>query len=90
MGRAAASCTWLLGAGRYVSSEAELEGPDMPAREAMGYPDLVMTPGKERHGLTAASRSSLLLCFGQYAVTDERVRYDTDGLPHGRASHLTH
>ncbi len=37
--------------GNRVSAEAEIEGLDMPEMGAMGYPDFVMTPGPEGHGL---------------------------------------
>ena len=37
--------------GNRVSAEVEIEGLDMPEMGAMGYPDFVMTPGPEGHGL---------------------------------------
>ena len=38
--------------GNRVSAEVEMEGLDMPEMGAIGYPDFVMTPGPDGHGVS--------------------------------------
>ena len=44
--------------GNRVSAEDEIAGLDMPEMGALGYPDFVLTPGPDGHGLSRSSGGS--------------------------------